>query len=61
MQNAAGKGHLQTVTLLLDRGANPWSAQALRIAIRNHHDAIVGVDLIVALLLTRRGEERESS
>ena len=45
---AALSGHLETVAYLLDRGADAWSENAMRSAMRNHHDAVV------ALLLARR-------
>ena len=45
---AAMNGHLQTVALLLDRGADAWSETAMQWAMNNHRNAAV------ALLLERR-------
>ena len=45
---AAQNGRLQTVALLLDRGADAWSERAMHRATVNHRDAVV------ALLLERR-------
>ena len=46
---AARNGHLQTVTtLLLDRGADAWSEDAMEWDTEMHHDAVA------ALLLERR-------
>ena len=46
---AAFYGRLQTVALLLDRGADAWSRRAMQGATDDHHR-----DAIVALLLERR-------
>jgi len=45
---AAWNGRLQTVALLLDRGADAWSERAMHWATNEHHDEVV------ALLLERR-------
>ena len=45
---AAQNGHLQTVALLLVRGADAWAERAMQWATPNRHDAVV------ALLLEQR-------
>jgi len=46
---AALNGHLETVAILLDRGAGAWSERPLECATDNQHD------VVIALLLARRG------